>query len=305
MDWLLHNAIAVTDGPHFLLLYGGIIAAAFIISKSALRMCDASASRPPLAVPRDSDPYEVAYLRGGRDEVTRLILFNLLHRGYLRLAERVEAVRLLQAPDHPDPGALSEIERMTFDWFADPSQDPVSQMKSLPTAIQSHCSPYFRTLRREQLLTTPAVQQTARRIYHVAVALVLGLGGYHSVVALMKEQTHVLFPVAVTIAALLLLRITCKPTRLTVRGQRYLWQLRQALGGHSARWQKVRADAGDPRLPLLVSLFGMGILSGTPYRSFGEVFHPTSAEHTRYGDDSSVWLELDLGDWSIGDFWDV
>ena len=40
---------------------------------------------PP--VPESPDPYRIAYLRGGENEVLRLMLFDLVRRGHLEMTE--------------------------------------------------------------------------------------------------------------------------------------------------------------------------------------------------------------------------
>ena len=60
-----------------------------------MRGRDRTANLPPLPIPADPDPCEIAYLRGGENEATRLIVFDLIQRGCLGVL--VED-RLAQAP---------------------------------------------------------------------------------------------------------------------------------------------------------------------------------------------------------------
>src|SRR5262249_47172438 len=84
MDWLIHNAIADIHGPSFLLVYGAIalviitVALGFVVSGETDR-------RGPPPVPSIFNPYEVAYLRGGKNEVIRTVLYVLYQLGLVEV----------------------------------------------------------------------------------------------------------------------------------------------------------------------------------------------------------------------------
>ena len=115
MEWLVHNAIADMYGPRFLVLYASVIGLTIGVCWWVLRQRDATSSvRPPL-IPSQPDPHEIAYLRGGEEEVARVVVFDLLQRNYLRMTEAATP-HVEQAPDHPDVRHLSPIEQSVFDW---------------------------------------------------------------------------------------------------------------------------------------------------------------------------------------------
>src|SRR5262245_38132446 len=87
MDWLLDNPVANMYGPKFLLLYVGLAVFTILACRLAIRGSDPTKNLPPLPVPSNPDPYEIAYLRGGENEVTRLIIFNLIQRKYLKTTD--------------------------------------------------------------------------------------------------------------------------------------------------------------------------------------------------------------------------
>ena len=51
MDWLMHNPIGEMYGPHFLLLYGGVIAVTLLVCWWGVRSRDPTADLPALPVP--------------------------------------------------------------------------------------------------------------------------------------------------------------------------------------------------------------------------------------------------------------
>src|SRR5215468_7775683 len=73
MDWLIHNAIADMYGPTFLLVYGAIALVVIVVAFGLVRSCDKTGLRPPPPVPGIFNPYEIAYLRGGKNEVIRTV----------------------------------------------------------------------------------------------------------------------------------------------------------------------------------------------------------------------------------------
>ena len=84
MDWLL-KLIADMPGPLFLFVYGSVIGLTLVSCWWWLRQGDPTSSLPPVQTPSAPDPYEVAYLRGGENEVLPVVLFRLLQQGALQV----------------------------------------------------------------------------------------------------------------------------------------------------------------------------------------------------------------------------
>ena len=70
MNWLLHNVVADLYGPYFLLFYATVIVALIVACCRSVRSVDQTRDLDPPEVPAKLDPYEIAYLRGGENEVT-------------------------------------------------------------------------------------------------------------------------------------------------------------------------------------------------------------------------------------------
>ena len=82
------NPITELTGYEFLLFYVVVIAATLLVSWWWARTSDPTAGMPVPAVPREPDPYEIAYLRGGENELTRVVIVALTQRGYLRVVQK-------------------------------------------------------------------------------------------------------------------------------------------------------------------------------------------------------------------------
>src|SRR5215813_7473739 len=87
MSWFLHNAVADLYGPYFLAFYTIVIGVVILTCRRSVRAVDRTDEEEP-KIPAKIDPYEVAYLRGGKNEVTRVAIASLIQRGILQIVER-------------------------------------------------------------------------------------------------------------------------------------------------------------------------------------------------------------------------
>jgi uncharacterized protein (TIGR04222 family) len=286
MDWLLHNFIADMYGPQFLVFYGGIIVVTLAACWWSINRRDPSSSLPPLQVPVEPDPYEIAYLRGGENEVMGSAIFNLIQRGYLQVGsqhvkdeprkfwqEAKLSKPIEHAPDHPDPRHLSALGRSIFEWFATPRTAQEIFQSELAAKIQTHCAAYKQRLEHERLLMPSEWKKTTESITIFCALIIVGLGAYKLIIALEKGRYNVGFLIMMGVVAMvILLRIVGKPLHLSSRGKAYLERLQKAFEKLKTQSSKV-TDAADQSLLLLVGLFGVGALAGTAYDSYQRIFH--------------------------------
>src|SRR5688572_12328766 len=197
MDWLLHNPIADLVGPSFLLLYGGVIALIVLDALWTRGRSDPTTGLDPPAVPAKPDPLVIAYLRGGANELTRLVIFDLLRRGYLWTKEetrpnRTKATSIEQAPDRPKDAALSPLERDVFDFFQRArGVQEVFLNNRLPSRVARHSKPIEEALREDQLLMPLESRRAVQRVGLVGGLVIVALGGYKLLVALEKGRHNV------------------------------------------------------------------------------------------------------------------
>jgi uncharacterized protein (TIGR04222 family) len=170
MDWWLHNLVADMYGPQFLQFYGVVVVVTMIIAWWwRVRAGELTVPLPPLSLPANPDPYELAYLRGGENEVKRVVVFGLIQRSYLQVTEEKLWIfsmgqKLAHAPKHPDQRHLSPVEREVFDFFASPCKAAeIFQSSSLSAEVRGHYWDYEERLQKDQLLSPPEVKAAARR----------------------------------------------------------------------------------------------------------------------------------------------
>lgn len=304
MDWLMLNPIADMYGPHFLILYSIVIVITLLACYWRMRVNDPTQQLPPLPIPANPDPYEVAYLRGGENEVSRLVIFNLIEQGYLYIHERKGYLqshekKLEQVQDHPDPRQLAPIERKVFSYLSgkvsigsaitgleySASLNTAGKIfnSPLPAHVKDDCAVYEQRLQNERLLNTDEMKGIGLRVGIDGAIPILFLGGYKLIVALEKGHRNVLFLIGMGIISLIFLGAICKPHRLSYRGQDYLNRLQKAfelMKANATGWyypyqttyNSTSGVADSVSLLLLMAIHGIGILAGTEYYEFIEMF---------------------------------
>jgi uncharacterized protein (TIGR04222 family) len=284
MNWLVDNPIGGMYGPHFLVFYGTMIAFTLAICWWWVRQSDTSDHLPPLELPRQVDPYAVAYLRGGKNEVIRLAIFDLLQNGYLEIVDaNLEAIDekgqgdsgqkkwIRQTANGRVHGELAPVVHTVWKWFRAMRKPEEVFSGDLPAKIEAHCEEYQRWMETESL--TPTEGRTASlQARWMGVLLIAGLGGYKLAVALSQGRHNVLFLVFMGVVGLVLLFVACKPRRLSRRGKLYLERLQSTFEGLKRQASTTVMGGAKPDLLLATGVFGIAMLASTPYGFFGDVF---------------------------------
>ncbi len=282
MSWLFDNPIGNMYGPNFLFLYGCVIAVTLIASWWMVRSADQTADLYPRPLRSNPDPYEIAYLRGGENEVTRLAIFDLIQRGYLKVSEDQKwwggkDQRLAMASNPPDPRHLTPLEEKVFRFFpSSRTAADVLESGSLPADLKGLCADYESKLQNEKVLCRPEVSEAAKRIGRNAALIILGLGGYKLIAAIMTGHFNVIFLVFLGIGSLVGLAYVCRPQRLSLLGQDYLKRMQGSFERLKPNAGATDAGLTDTTLLLLVSLFGVDVLTGTSYAYFSQMFRRSS-----------------------------
>lgn len=279
MDWLMHNPVADMYGPHFLILYGSVIIATLMVCWSSINLRDPTKNLSPPLVPANPDPYEIAYLQGGENQLIRVIILNLIQRQYLQVtktprlsSQSKTELGLAKASKPPDPRHLSPMERKVFEGFTSFHSAHEIFQSPLPAYVKSHCTGYDQKFQNEKLFYPVEVKEKATRASLIGALVIIGLGGYKFCVALAKGHTNVGFLIIMGIVGLVLLFKICRPPRLSSRGKVYLERLQRAFEKLKERISAATTEVADQTFLLLVGLFGVGVLAGTAYDYYQEMF---------------------------------
>ncbi|MBV9851455.1 MAG: TIGR04222 domain-containing membrane protein [Armatimonadetes bacterium] len=275
-----HNPLADMYGPHFLLLYLCVIVATLAWVSLARRSLDRTGQERPPLVPIHPDPYEIAYLRGGENEVIRVAIFGLIQRGYLQIMPSSsrwnKEQRIGPSPGAPDRAFLSPLEQDMFAEFVSPRTAREIFLSLLPQRAKDHCRGYEQALRDERLLASDEQRQGVKRVAGTAALIILGLGGYKLAAALANGHSNVVFLFLMAVISLAVLAFVAQTRRLSRRGQAYLQSLQQAFERLKRPTVATENLAVDP-LVLLVGVFGVGALVGTPQAAYGQMFAQSAA----------------------------
>ena len=281
------NPITEMNANEFLGFYLVLILTAIIICWWKSNRSDWTADLAPPPVPADLDPYEIAYLRGGENEVTRLAIVSLTERGYLEVKSTDGVFSgtlallslddsspqfIAQVDNGPNPEELSSLERAVFDWFATAKEtSKVFDGGELPELVASRCLHYQERLQAEHLLTPDDVCDRIRNIALLAGVVIATFGLSRIVVGMMRDRP-VGFLIVMSIVAGVVLVGLGDASRLSSLGNRYLERIQEYLEPR----KETLAQRSGPDLPLLVGAFGIVVLADTPYSIFQEVFKKSS-----------------------------
>jgi uncharacterized protein (TIGR04222 family) len=300
MSWLMHNPIADMYGPHFLLFYTATIVAVMAASIVAVRKADPTDPDDLPDVPLNPDPYRVAFMRGGANEVTRVAIASLVQRGLLRIEERgswLAKKKVIARKREPWNAELSGVEAEVYHWPGFPeSPQKLFQPNGLAKDVEAACRPYEKRLAEEELLMPPGVKAFAGKVALLGVMVILALGGYKLAVALDKGRTNVQFLLIAGAVGLIGEAVACAAIpRLSRRGKAYLGRLRLAYDGVRGRIAASGLGAADPLSAddptglgkskladpgdwlLALGLFGIPVVAGTPLADLKTMFSASSS----------------------------
>lgn len=255
MNSLLHNPLTDLDWPHFLLLYVAFGLVGLIAGAVWIWLCDGTRDDD---LPDNSstlpDPYEIAYLRGGASQVTRLVVFDLIERGYAELSAPkrrfglfAAAKKLRRSATAPDPSSLTAIQRAAWNWLAVPRRPThvFHRHVGLLKQIRLLCQIFVKPLAERRFLET-AGRGTARTCVAWGNSLgLVGLGSYKLVTTAITGQGDSVGLILLMAAGLLGAAITCRRLRLSDLGHRSLENLQLEFGdwNHAS----LMAEAGSSK----------------------------------------------------------
>ena len=197
-----------------------------------------------------SDPYLIAYLRGGTNEAARVASVALIDRGLLRVDD--DAMLRTKRRAH---GLQPRIEQEIADLFR--TAKPATDLFTDP-AVREVCEPYDRELTRLGLLPDGPTTSARRRRLAPVLAILLALAGAKIYVGLSRQRPIgflILLTIAFTVVALKLYN-----PRQTGRGSALIADLRRLFARLKERAETLRPGKSTSETALLVAVFGLGAL---------------------------------------------
>jgi uncharacterized protein (TIGR04222 family) len=260
------------SGPVFLVVYALVAVAIVVLARARIAAADPSAARTMMPAPVDveRDPSEIAYLRGGGNELLRFTIFDLIRRGDLALADTSDKKRdkLIVATGHAEDAPLTSLQREVLAFFITPHSSKEIFASDLPDAAATFgAAQYEPRLQREGMFPSPGVDAARKAARMFGYLVLLSLGAYRIAYALVMHHSFGFLVVEVLIAVVLL-TITTHASRLSDYGRSYLKRLATAVRPR----QVAPIAAGLGMLPIAVAATGFAALAGTEYAPLNTVF---------------------------------
>lgn len=289
MSSLWHNPLAEMYGPHFLAIYAVVIGGVAGVCFWMRNLVDPSTSLPALKVPSHPDPYEIAYLRGGANEVIRTSIYKLIKLGYLAVeplparAKRSNAQQISRTDTRLETANITPIENGLLSYFERPATTAALFKTALPGQIDAMCHDYANNVAHDSLIASWDWRMRVRPIRTVGMAFLLLFGGYKLIAALHNGHTNVGFLVVLAIAGLFCVVMATHIPRVSDRGRRYLSALAHAYGSPVPLRRYGLAGDGAAAVSasvLAVSVAGAHVLNGTPDAEYTMLFKRAQSNAT-------------------------
>jgi len=238
-------------GPEFLLFYT-IFGICALTALYAWRHYGEPDDPPGINL---SDPYVIAFLRGGKNELLRVGTVTLIDRGLLEVSDDLVSQALGKSAET----LRFPIERKIFKYFKARAQ-AASIFSS--HAFDGELEVYERELRRLELLPSTEVQKSRGFRGAVVMAILLAVAVVKIVIALQRGRTNILFLILLaSLFAVLAVKIAFP--RLTRRGKAALDDLRTLFGTLKDRASTLVPNANPNEVLLMAAVFGLATVPAT------------------------------------------
>jgi uncharacterized protein (TIGR04222 family) len=247
------------SGPNFLIFYFCFS----VIVILAVRHYRHRAESGPAPKMELSDPYLIAYLRGGEKEVLRLGVITLIDRGLLT----VDGATIRQTEQEILRDAINPLEYEVLKKFSIPAR-AASILED--ATLKEACAPYGGKLEQAGLI--PDESTVADRIsrFLVAAGILVAIGLPKIFIGISRDRP-VAFLIILMIAAVVVTAITSFP-RLTRRGQLALEDIQTLYAYLRDRASDLRRGSATPEMMMLAAAFGIAALAPTEYAFARSIF---------------------------------
>jgi uncharacterized protein (TIGR04222 family) len=250
-----------------------------------VRNADDSAAAGRESLPSDFDPQEIAFLRGGKNELVRFAVFDLTYKELLQLgpAEKRRDPPIQRTEKAPG-SSLDPIESIVYGFFDQPQTARALFASDTPEQVEKAFAPREERLKARRLLTDDAVFAAAKTARIVAFLTIAGLCAWRVSYALSLHHRNIGFTLLIALFASLALLFVTRVPRLSKRGRAYVQTLRAALPAAPPALPMGSAFAPAASVfPVVVAAGGMALLAGTPYAGLSQTFRRAAAGDSASG----------------------
>jgi uncharacterized protein (TIGR04222 family) len=252
-------------GPQFLLFYVAFaVATVWVVT----RMRKSAEGGDPMRVSL-TDPYAIAYLRGGPNEALRVASVALVDRGLLVPSDKtLQTKKGAHAQNHLEATLLEKFRNSG-------AATSIFTDKSLEAATE----PVRSSLVDLGLFPGPAENAARTRVFVLGLGVLWAVSGARLLQAFSRGRHNVAFLVILSVFAAIALAAAAFPRR-TERGDRLLADIRTLFSGLKGRASSLRPHAGSSEVALLAAVFGVGLLPATGFDWAKKLFPKASSAGT-------------------------
>jgi uncharacterized protein (TIGR04222 family) len=238
-------------GPQFLTFYMFLGCVVLTVLYYARRISE-SGSIPRIDY---SDPYLIAYLRGGEKEAARVAVVSLVDRGLLRLlGDRLEVTGDATAVRRPIEKAILHRAKL--------SKSVAALLES--TSIKAECKVYQDKLQQLRLLPDKATEDARTNRLLLALVVLFSVAFIKIILATMRGRQNIWYLVILAAVFGYIAVKDFNPSR-TVLGNTLLADLRTLFASLKARSTMIQSGGATAEVALLLAIFGTGALPASRF----------------------------------------
>lgn len=257
---LLDRYIGHMYGPNFLALYLIVIFILYKLCRNIYLFVDRTSADEAPRIPSEPDPYVIAFLRKGPREVVKVILFNLLERGYVMASTSKSS--LMQKKQHPPADNLVPIERMVFDWLKSSTRiEHILNSRSRMAEVEKLCTGSGFLTTHDDLYLSEDKMKAFRYARYFSILLIALLGLYKLQRALSTGHSNVFFLVVIGVVSLVVFFSMEFNARASRKGAKFIKDLETL---YYPKYQQGLGESSYNHL-LLASIFGFHLLHERGY----------------------------------------
>lgn len=273
------------NGPLFLLLYAGVFASFLAVCLVVRSQIDKDDSEKHLVPTVDPDPYQIAYLRGGTNEVLRLATFELFASEALHEKKHwMGAITWELIPGKITSDSVSPFAWEAGQYYSKPRSPTDIFRSGIASRFASRVREWDDWIENEELRISQEKQLKLNGIVFLLAGVFLAIGLIKIVAALSTHHNNVGFAIAMLITGTIAILLTCLPRRFNARGRKYLGAIQTIHGQHrrisnNAKFPMEDSPASSGGLnaarsiPLMaMGLFGVAALQGSSFDGFRKTY---------------------------------
>jgi uncharacterized protein (TIGR04222 family) len=214
------------------------------------------------------DPYAIAFLRGGKNELVRVAVVALVDRGLLWVRDE----QVVTTDVGRNTIVRRRIEKEVLEFCNTPREAKDLFTSGLDTAVAE----IELELRQMGLLPDEAIKAARRKLFWSSAAVLLFFSVVKIAVALSRGRTNIAFLILFTFFALLLIYGATISGR-TARGEAFLKEVQNLFRSLKLRAGQLRPGGASSEVAMLAAVWGVGALSAETFGWSNKLFAKASA----------------------------